>query len=97
MSLVLLDARASEEGITATFATENSVEQLTGSCAEVARLAAVMKQVAVLAELNDGEDVWLDEVVVGDAVVRLGLKGGGEARVAIIRPTRTDPSPVAGC
>ena len=96
MSLVLLDARASEAGITATFATEHAVEELTGSCAEVARLAAVMKQVAVLAELNDTEDVWLDEVVVGDAVVKLGLKGGGEARVAIIRPARTGGSPVAG-
>jgi len=85
MSLVLLDAQSTDEGITATFATERGVESLSGTHAEVARLAHVMKQVATLAPLNETASVWLEEVVVGDALVKLGLGPGGAARIAIYR------------
>ncbi|MGH2876237.1 MAG: hypothetical protein ACRDLV_08305 [Solirubrobacteraceae bacterium] len=85
MSLELLDARETAEGVAITFATEHGLEPLEGSCAEVARLATVMRQVSVLAPLNEEGRVWLERVVVGDAVVHLGLKPGGEARVRIVR------------
>lgn len=88
MSLELINARETEDGIAVTFATENGVELLEGSCDEIARLAQVMQQVSALAALNDDERVWLDEVAVGDAVVRFGLSPGRQARVAIVRPSR---------
>ncbi|MGH2876850.1 MAG: hypothetical protein ACRDLV_11420 [Solirubrobacteraceae bacterium] len=84
MSLELLDARESAGGVAITFATERGIERLEGSCAEVERLATVMRQVAALAPLHEGGRVWLDRVVVGDAVVHLGLKPDGEARVRIV-------------
>jgi hypothetical protein len=86
MSLELLDAHRTAEGIAVMFATERGVEPLEGSCEEVARLARAMQQVGALAALNDREQVWLDEVIVGEAIVKLGLKQGGQARVRIIRP-----------
>ena len=39
-----------------------------------------MQQVGVLASLNHGERVWLEEVTVGEAVVKLGLNPGRQAR-----------------
>lgn len=85
MSLELLDAHQTEDGIAITFATDRGVEPLEGSCEEVARLARAMQQVGALAALNNDEQVWLQEVAVGEAVVKLGLRPGGEARVQIIR------------
>lgn len=85
MSLELIDARQTAAGIAVTFATERGVEPLEGTCAEVARLAHVMQQVGALAALNDDERVWLDEVTVGDAVVKFGLSPGRQARVQILR------------
>lgn len=85
MSLELLDARPTDDGIVVTFATERGVEPLEGSAEEIARLARAMRQVGALAALNDREHVWVEEVSVGDAVVKLGLKPGGQARVRIIR------------
>lgn len=85
MSLELLDARETAEGIAVTFATDCGVETLEGSCEEIARLSRVMAQVAALAAINEDERVWIDRVVVGDAVVHLGLKPGGHAKVRIVR------------
>jgi hypothetical protein len=86
MSLELLDAHQTARGISVTFATDRGIEPLEGSCEEVARLACVMQQVGALAALNEQEQVWLEEVTVGDAIVKLGLKPGRQARVRIIRP-----------
>jgi hypothetical protein len=85
MSLELLDAHHTDRGISVTFATDHGIEPLEGSCDEVARLARVMQQIGALAALNDSEQVWLDEVTVGNAIVKLGLKPGHQARVRIIR------------
>lgn len=85
MSLELLDAHQTTDGISVTFATERGIEPLQGSCDEVARLARVMQQVGALASLNEQESVWLEEVAVGDAVVKLGLNPGRQARVRILR------------
>jgi hypothetical protein len=85
MSLELLDAHQTADGIAITFVTERGIEPLEGSCQEVARLARVMQQVGALAALNDSEQVWLEEVAVGEAVVKLGLKPGRQARVRILR------------
>jgi hypothetical protein len=85
MSLELIDAHALAGGIAITFATERGLESLTGSCEQVARLAEVMRQVSALAALGSSESVWLEDVVVGDAVVKLGVSPGGEGRVRIDR------------
>lgn len=85
MSLELLDAHQTEDGIAITFGTERGVESLEGSCDEVAQLARTMQQIGALAALNDDEHVWLEEVAVGRAVVKLGLRPGRQARVQIIR------------
>jgi hypothetical protein len=81
----LLAAQATEDGIAVTFATEHGVERLEGSREEIVRLAEIMKQVSVLAALNETERVWLEDVVVGDALIKLGLNPGGQARVRILR------------
>ncbi|HEY2438612.1 MAG TPA: hypothetical protein VGI07_00205 [Solirubrobacteraceae bacterium] len=85
MSLELLDAHQTADGIAITFVTERGIEPLEGSCQEVARLARVMQQVGALAALNDTEQVWLEEVAVGEAIVKFGLKPGRQARVRILR------------
>jgi hypothetical protein len=85
MSLKLLSAQRSAKGIAVTFVTEHGIEPLDGSCEEIARLAEVMQQVGVLAPLNEHDNVWIDDVVIGDAIVKLGLKPGGQARVQILR------------
>ena len=86
MSLELLDAQRTARGIAVTFVTDHGIEPLEGSCEEVARLARVMQQVGALAAVNEQEQVWLEEVTVGDAIVKLGLKPGQQARVRIVRP-----------
>jgi hypothetical protein len=85
MSLELLDAHQTDRGISVTFGTEHGVEPLEGSCEEVARLARVMQQIGALAAVNENEHVWLAEVTVGEAIVKLGLRPGRQARVRIIR------------
>jgi len=85
MSLALLDAHETAEGLAVTFITDYGLEQLEGSCEEVARLAEVMNQISVLAPLNETDSVWLEEVVVGDATVKLGLNPGGLTRMLIER------------
>jgi hypothetical protein len=85
MSLVVLDARETEKGVAVTFMTDKGLEPIEGTHEEVARLADVMRQVSVMAALNDHERVWLEDVVVGDAVVKLGLNPRGQARVRIVR------------
>jgi hypothetical protein len=85
MSLELIGARETADGIAVTFMTERGLEALEGSPDELARLATVMQQVGVLAALNDKERVWLEDVTVGDAVVKLGLNPGRQARVRILR------------
>jgi hypothetical protein len=86
MSLELLSAERTADGIAATFATERGIERLEGSCDEVARLARAMQQVCALAPLSTDEAVWLDDVPVGDAIVKLGVARGGQARLRIMRP-----------
>jgi hypothetical protein len=86
MSLELLDAHQTEDGIAVTFVTERGIERLQGTLDEVARLAQVMQQVGVLASLNEAERVWLQDVQVGDAIVKFGLNPGGQARIQILRP-----------
>ena len=85
MSMELLSFDQTAEGLAVTFVTEHGIEQLNGSCEEIARLATVMQQVSVLAGLNDTESVWVEDVKVGTDIVKLGLSPGGEARVRIIR------------
>lgn len=85
MSLELLDAHPTEAGIAVTFATDRGVEPLEGTPEEVARLAQVMKQVGALAAINEHDHVWLEAVTVGRAVVQLGLRPGGQARVRFLR------------
>ncbi len=85
MSLELLDAHQTPAGIAVTFATDRGIEPLEGTCEEVAQLARLMQQVGALAALNETEHVWLEEVAVGDAIVKLGLRPGRQARVRIIR------------
>jgi hypothetical protein len=85
MSLELLDAHQTARGISVTFATDRGIEPLEGSCEEVARLARAMQQIGALAALNEHEQAWLEEVTVGEAIVKLGLKPGRQARVRIIR------------
>jgi hypothetical protein len=86
MSLQLLSAQPSDKGMAVTFATEHGIEPLEGSCDEFARLAQVMQQVSVLALANQHETVWIEDVVIGDAIVKLGLKDNGQTRVSILRP-----------
>jgi hypothetical protein len=85
MSLELIGARETADGVAVTFVTERGIEPLEGSCDEIARLATVMQQVSALAALNENERVWIDEVAVGDAIVKLGLNPGRQGRVKIIR------------
>jgi hypothetical protein len=83
MSLELLDACETDEGIAVTFATERGLERLEGSLEEIARLARAMQQVAALGQLNETESVWVEEVGVGRSAVKLGLAPGGQTRVLI--------------
>jgi hypothetical protein len=85
MSLNLLGARETPAGIAMTFATEFGIELLEGTHEQVARLAEVMQQVSTLAPLNEHERVWIEDVAVGDAIVKLGLLPGGQARVRVVR------------
>ena len=85
MSLELLGAEETENGMSVTFATDSGLEALEGTCDEFAYLATVMQQVGALAALNDHEKVWIEDVPVGDATVRLGLNPGRQARVRIVR------------
>jgi hypothetical protein len=85
LSLELLDAHRIDGGLAITFATDHGLESLAGSFEQVARLAQVMQQVSALASVSDSDGVWLEEVVVGDAVVKLGLNRGGQARIRIDR------------
>jgi DNA-binding IclR family transcriptional regulator len=87
LSLELIGARETADGIAVTFVTERGIEPLEGSCDEIARLATVMQQVSALAMLNDDQRVWIDEVTVGNAIVKLGLNPGRQGRVKIIRPS----------
>jgi hypothetical protein len=85
MSLSVLDARETATGVAVTFVTDNGIEPIEGTHEEVARLADVMRQVSALAALNDSERVWLEDVRVGDAIIKLGLNPQGQARVRILR------------
>lgn len=85
MSLAVLDARETANGVAVTFITEKGLEPIEGSHEEIARLADVMRQVSAMASLNEYERVWIEDVVVGDAVVKLGLNPQGQARVRIVR------------
>jgi hypothetical protein len=85
MAMEIVGARATENGLAVTFVTDAGVVPLEGTPDELSRLAEVMAQVAVLAPLNETEKVWIEEVRVGDATVKLGLRPGGEALVRIVR------------
>jgi len=85
MSLAVLDARETANGLAVTFITDDGLELLEGTYDEVARLAQVMKEVSALALLNDDDSVWVEDVVVGKATVKLGLNPGKQARVRIVR------------
>ena len=84
MSLEMLDAHETADGVAVTFATERGIERLEGSPEEIGRLARAMQQVAALSQLNDDESAWLEEVRVGRAIVKLGINPGGQARVLIL-------------
>jgi hypothetical protein len=85
MMLSLLDAQKTADGFAITLVSDFGVHQLEGSVDEMARLAEVMRQVSVLAPLHDGEPIWLADVMVGGALVKLGLLTGGRTRVLILR------------
>jgi hypothetical protein len=84
MGLAVLDACETANGIAVTLATDVGVQRLEGSHHEIARLADVMQQVSVLAPLNDRDKLWLEDVTVGEATVRLGLNPGGLTRLLIL-------------
>ncbi len=88
MGLEIMDARQTENGLAVTFVTERGLVAVEGSEGQIARLAEVMAQVAVLAPLNETESAWIEDVAVGDSLVRLGLRPGGEGCVQIINPAR---------
>jgi hypothetical protein len=88
MGLEIIDARESENGLVVTFVTERGLVAVEGSEQQITRLAEVMAQVAALAPLNETERVWIENVAVGDSLVRLGLAPGGEGRVQIINPAK---------
>ncbi len=88
MSLEIVGAHPTENGLAVTFVTDGGLVPLEGSAEELSRLAEVMQQVAALAPLNQTQKVWIEEVRVGDAVVKLGLRPGGEALVRITRLPR---------
>ncbi len=90
MSLELLDAHETDEGMAVTFATERGVERLEGSPDEMAHLARAMQQVAALGQLNEHERVWVEQVPVGRSLVKLGLSPGGQARVMILHDLAQD-------
>jgi hypothetical protein len=52
----------------------------------MAQLVRSMQQVAALGRASDHESTWLVAVPVGDAIVKLGISPGGQARVLILRP-----------
>jgi len=85
MNLSVLDAHKTADGIAVTLISESGLHELEGSVEEMARLATVMRQVSVLAPLHDGELVWLEEITVGSADVKLGLSAAGRTRVLIRR------------
>jgi hypothetical protein len=84
MSLEVLDAHATAEGLAVMFGTERGVERLEGSPDEIVRVAGAMQQVAALGQLGEHESAWLDEVPVGRSIVKLGINPGGMARVLIV-------------
>jgi hypothetical protein len=88
MGLEIKQARQTENGVAVTFVTERGLVGVEGSEEQITRLAEVMAQVAALAPLNETERVWLENVAVGESLVRLGLAPGGEGRVQIINPAR---------
>lgn len=90
MSLELLEAHETDNGMAVTFATERGVERLEGSPDELAHLARAMQQVAALGQLNEREHVWVEEVPVGCSRVKLGLSPGGQARVMILHDAPQD-------
>ena len=85
MSLELLSAHQTDDGVSVTFGTDRGIEQLMGTAEQIVSLARSMQQVAALGRLNEDESVWVDAVPVGDAIVKLGLSPGGQARVLIVR------------
>jgi hypothetical protein len=85
MAMEIVGARPTENGLAVTFVTDTGMVPLEGTPDELSRLATVMQQVAVLAPLNERERIWIEDVRVGDSIVRLGLRPGGEALVRIIR------------
>jgi hypothetical protein len=89
MSLELLEAHETDEGLAVTFATERGVERLEGTTDEIAGLARAMQQVAALGQLNEHESAWLEEVAVGRSLVKLGISPGGQTRVLILHDVRT--------
>jgi hypothetical protein len=86
MSLGILDAHETPTGVHVTFITDCGLEPLEGTVEQIARLAEVMEQVSAIAPLNSGERVWIEDVVVGDCVVKLGLNPYGRVRMRIVRP-----------
>jgi hypothetical protein len=88
MALEIVDAHPTENGLAVTFVTDGGLVPLEGSAEELSRLPEVMQQVAVLAPLNETEKMWIEDVRVGDAVVKLGLRPGGGALVRVTRRSR---------
>ncbi len=86
MSLGVLDAHETAEGLAVTFITDYGLEPLEGSRDEVARLAAAMQQVSVLASLNDNnERVWVQDVTVGRRDCEARAQSRGTSAVRILR------------
>ena len=80
------------KGLAVTFITDYGLEPLEGSRDEVARLAEAMRQISVLASLNDSnERVWVQDVAVGSAIVSSVSVPGDKRAFASSATNRTFP------
>jgi hypothetical protein len=81
---LLAAVRTERDTIRFTVAHAGGAQTLEGSFAEIAAFAAAMREVSVLAAAaGEEEHCWLHELPVGDHLVRLGLRPGGEPRLLI--------------
>ncbi len=84
MTLALLSARETAEGVEVTLVTEDGLHTLTGSPREIATLAGAMRNAAVVAA-GGWRYAPIDDVEVGGDSVHFRFCEGGEVRLQILR------------